>query len=480
MPRKRKWGILVAYNGKSYRGVQLSPDFPTIEKCLLDALHRKTYISDANMGELRKISWSRNSRTDKGVHSISTVFCCKLEPHLLESSDDPFGFQIADSLNLLLPKDISCISLQRISDGVNARFACSWREYEMLFPKKYLIENNWTLGEVNETILKKFIGHHSFHNFTSGVNFQLMSPLGEEKTKSNANSDPVEVKEGDFDEEVADDDKDDDSLSFVDGMGTATAIPESKIRRKLPTGKGIGTNNWRRSIIHCYVKSGSLEDVSINNNRAPSFCILSVKANSFLLHQIRKMMTLLLWILTRKVPVSIVDSLLTSPILLPIPPAPEISLIKVDCGYEYLKPMQTFMNFNSIEILRRKQQLKDKLYKDIIFSTSKTHNEPTNDGAEGVVAIDCNGNAGPYYSTLQQNNLPNGGDNIPSRVTIPEYLKLGFEDRFSCFLDFHEKNIFTKEDIEILQSETIPRRSDFIEKPLLHQNIKFGPLNFTK
>jgi len=39
----------------------------TIEDVLEAALHAAGAISDANMGDLHKIGWSRGSRTDKGA-----------------------------------------------------------------------------------------------------------------------------------------------------------------------------------------------------------------------------------------------------------------------------------------------------------------------------------------------------------------------------------------------------------------------------
>ena len=57
-------------------GLQASRDLPegdTIECVLERALLNTGRIAPSNYGDLFKVKWSRNSRTDKGVHSLSTV-----------------------------------------------------------------------------------------------------------------------------------------------------------------------------------------------------------------------------------------------------------------------------------------------------------------------------------------------------------------------------------------------------------------------
>lgn len=44
-----------------------------MEGVLEKAVFQAGLIAESNFGTLSKIKWSRNSRTDKGVHSLSTV-----------------------------------------------------------------------------------------------------------------------------------------------------------------------------------------------------------------------------------------------------------------------------------------------------------------------------------------------------------------------------------------------------------------------
>lgn len=53
-----------------------------------------------------QVGWSRSSRTDKGVHSLSTVVSLKLlvKPEWFES--DPQGLSVAEEINRHLPGSI--------------------------------------------------------------------------------------------------------------------------------------------------------------------------------------------------------------------------------------------------------------------------------------------------------------------------------------------------------------------------------------
>jgi tRNA pseudouridine(38-40) synthase len=49
----------------------------TVESELEEALYRLGVIADYNYGDLKKIGFSRATRTDKKVHALQNVFSCK-------------------------------------------------------------------------------------------------------------------------------------------------------------------------------------------------------------------------------------------------------------------------------------------------------------------------------------------------------------------------------------------------------------------
>ena len=79
---KMRFAIFFGYNGSKYYGLQKiggeNCKLNTIEKSLEKALYDSNFISENNFGDLKKISWARGSRTDKGVHASLNTIKCKL------------------------------------------------------------------------------------------------------------------------------------------------------------------------------------------------------------------------------------------------------------------------------------------------------------------------------------------------------------------------------------------------------------------
>lgn len=72
------------------------------------ALLRAGLIAASNYGELRKIRWSRSSRTDKGVHSLATVIGCRVVTDQPDEQFalDPEGQGLAARINAHLPPSV--------------------------------------------------------------------------------------------------------------------------------------------------------------------------------------------------------------------------------------------------------------------------------------------------------------------------------------------------------------------------------------
>ena len=131
---KRKVALLLAYNGDGYSGLQINPDVETIEKTLEEAIYRAGGISEANHGvttpTLQKVSWSRAGRTDKGVHAVGQIISLKmiLEP---ESMLDRINEQLTGS-------GVQLLAYERVNNSFCAHTMCSAREYEYLLPERIL------------------------------------------------------------------------------------------------------------------------------------------------------------------------------------------------------------------------------------------------------------------------------------------------------------------------------------------------------
>jgi len=62
--------MITGYNGSNFSGSQKNKDVRTVEDQIEKALFRMGSISEFNFGDLKKIGWSRATRTDKSVHAL--------------------------------------------------------------------------------------------------------------------------------------------------------------------------------------------------------------------------------------------------------------------------------------------------------------------------------------------------------------------------------------------------------------------------
>uniref|UniRef100_A0A8C4N1S8 Pseudouridylate synthase 1 homolog n=1 Tax=Eptatretus burgeri TaxID=7764 RepID=A0A8C4N1S8_EPTBU len=176
---KRKVAIYLVYCGKGFYGMQRNPgsSFPTIEQALLNAMEEAGVAPPSHAQEPKKMSFQRCARTDKGVSAVGQVVSCKLS----------MMNNMQEKINDRLPQKIRIMGMRRVSRGFNAKNACDARTYLYYIPTYCLTPRTLEGGDtdfekakayrlppsrlslVNE-ILTHFIGTHSFHNFTSGVN----------------------------------------------------------------------------------------------------------------------------------------------------------------------------------------------------------------------------------------------------------------------------------------------------------------------
>ncbi|XP_073916734.1 pseudouridylate synthase 1 homolog isoform X1 [Castor canadensis] len=170
-PPKRKIVLLLAYAGKGYHGMQRnvgSSQFKTIEDDLVSALVQAGCIPENHGTDMRKMSFQRCARTDKGVSAAGQVVSLKV--WLIDD--------ILDKINSHLPSHIRILGLKRVTGGFNSKNKCDARTYFYMLPtfafahkdrdvqdESYRLSPE-TLQQVNR-LLACYKGTHNFHNFTS-------------------------------------------------------------------------------------------------------------------------------------------------------------------------------------------------------------------------------------------------------------------------------------------------------------------------
>ncbi|XP_014400836.1 PREDICTED: tRNA pseudouridine synthase A, mitochondrial, partial [Myotis brandtii] len=162
--RKAPWSQLPA--GKQ-RNVG-SSQFKTIEDDLVSALVRSGCIPENHGEDMRKMSFQRCARTDKGVSAAGQVVSLKV--WLIDD--------ILEKINSHLPSHIRILGLKRVTGGFNSKNRCDARTYVYMLPtfafahkdrdaqdETYRLSAD-TLRQVNR-LLACYKGTHNFHNFTS-------------------------------------------------------------------------------------------------------------------------------------------------------------------------------------------------------------------------------------------------------------------------------------------------------------------------
>uniref|UniRef100_A0A669CPN0 Pseudouridine synthase 1 n=1 Tax=Oreochromis niloticus TaxID=8128 RepID=A0A669CPN0_ORENI len=169
---KKKVVLLMVYSGKGYYGMQRNPgnsQFRTIEDDLVAALIKSGCIPENHGDEMKKMSFQRCARTDKGVSAAGQVVSLKVR-----LIDD-----IIEKINEHLPPQIKVLGLKRVTQGFNSKNNCDARTYSYMLPTVAFSPKDYDTGNIAafrlepETLQKVnrlfalYKGTHNFHNFTS-------------------------------------------------------------------------------------------------------------------------------------------------------------------------------------------------------------------------------------------------------------------------------------------------------------------------
>ncbi|KAI8809510.1 tRNA pseudouridine synthase [Cladochytrium replicatum] len=122
---KRKVALLMGYCGTGYNGMQVNPGVKTIESELFLALEKAGAVSKDNANDAQKMGFQRAARTDRGVHAAGQVVSLKM------NVETP---TIIEDINKHLPEQIRVWGFAKVQRKFNSKNACDARIYEYLLP----------------------------------------------------------------------------------------------------------------------------------------------------------------------------------------------------------------------------------------------------------------------------------------------------------------------------------------------------------
>jgi tRNA pseudouridine38-40 synthase len=123
--KRRKIAILFAYCGVGYQGMQKNPGAKTIESDLEEALYLSGAVPEQDRNNSKRYDWARSARTDKGVSAVGQVVSGRFYI-------DPPGF--VERLNANLSSQIRIFGYKRVTGSFNAKKFCDRRRYVYLIP----------------------------------------------------------------------------------------------------------------------------------------------------------------------------------------------------------------------------------------------------------------------------------------------------------------------------------------------------------
>eukprot|EP00439_Symbiodinium_sp_Y106_P075253 s1357_g14.t2 len=174
----QKVALVIGFIGSRYHGLQIHYDEAVTKAVTIEWLLRGALLSSGALEESKATSlernaeWRHSSRTDAGVHACRLVITARQYPWLVSQ------------LNDLLPDDVIVFAARLVPKSFDARYSCSWREYDYVVPASALFNQDATPTgsaalQSMRRLLPVFVGRHCFHNFTRLRGSRSRSRAGE-------------------------------------------------------------------------------------------------------------------------------------------------------------------------------------------------------------------------------------------------------------------------------------------------------------
>ncbi|KAK9071808.1 hypothetical protein SSX86_008237 [Deinandra increscens subsp. villosa] len=319
--KRRKIAILFAYCGVGYQGMQKNPGAKTIEGDLEEALYFSGAVPENDRGCPKRFDFARSARTDKGVSAVGQVVSGKFYV-------DPPGF--LQRLNDNLPPQFRVFGFKRVTASFSAKKFCDRRRYVYLLPVFALDPTSHELLECLECWEKgwKVFGVQTH----SGITSNTFTALGSDENSS----------------AICDDNSRSDAVNGI-GNGEDGSIVKNNVfcyddekRRRFNKilKQYEGTHNFHNFTTRTKAADPSAYRyiISFHANTTVTvdgreFVKCEVVGQSFMLHQIRKMIGVAVAIMRNCAPESLIETALQQDVRITVPTAPEVGLYLDECFF---------------------------------------------------------------------------------------------------------------------------------------------------
>ncbi|EFH69363.1 tRNA pseudouridine synthase family protein [Arabidopsis lyrata subsp. lyrata] len=466
--RRRKVAIVFAFCGVGYQGMQKNPGAKTIEGELEEALFHAGAVPDADRNKPRNYEWARSARTDKGVSAVGQVVSGRFYV-------DPPGF--VERLNSKLPDQIRVFGYKRVAPSFSSKKLCDRRRYVYLIPVFALDPCVHSEAEMVRTDLGyEYVkcvecfekGYKIPVGIQSDISLSNFDALGTD-VKCETLSSSVPNVESNLNSEVLDvadvsatTEKNPDSSSKAEDMEESNldSSKESNILAKEEMNNGEGGDMTESKfcygekekerfnrILSYYVGSHNFHNFTTRTKAADPAAnryILSFNANtvinldgkdfvkcevvgqSFMLHQIRKMIGLAVAVMRNYAPESLIETAFKKDVRINVPMAPEVGLYLDECFFtSYNKRFKGSHEEVSMEEFK---EVAEEFKWKYVYSHIGSAEEK-----DGAVAI--------WLHSLNQRNYPDLRSNEYKPNEVIVYKKIGEASEENI----HEEKITVKE-----------------------------------
>ncbi|CAH9128832.1 unnamed protein product [Cuscuta epithymum] len=342
--KRRKVAIFFAYCGVGYQGMQKNPGAKTIEGDLEEALFHAGAVPEQDRSQPRRYDWARSARTDKGVSAVGQVVSGRFYV-------DPPGF--VDRLNSNLSPQIRIFGYKRATASFNAKKFCDRRRYVYLIPVFALDPSAHrdresvlaSLGSGNELVkclecsergrkVMGLMGKRSFNSNNVVSSDSKDPPTHSETEEKMENGNSLGEKDKSTAMEV-----ERESLLVTQKVDFCYGEQEKdKFNRILKYYEG--THNFHNFTTRTKAEDPSAKRYIITfaandvvNVEGIDFVKCEVVGQSFMLHQIRKMVGLAVAIMRNCSPESLIQTAFRKDVNINVPMAPEVGLYLDECFF---------------------------------------------------------------------------------------------------------------------------------------------------